>query len=78
MFVKATILKLGTMYFIDMTTSYPYTKLKGVWPVNFLHVVLYAHNVVGILRSQSFLFTLHTFLSAFSIILLKASTVPFA
>ena len=39
-FVKVEILRLGTIYSIGMTTSCPYTNLKGVWPINFLQVVL--------------------------------------
>ena len=49
-----------------------------MWPVNFLHVVLYAHSIAGTLRSQSSLLTLHIFVRAFSRILLKASTMPLA
>jgi hypothetical protein len=61
---------------------------KGGWPlismwisacpVNFFHVILYAHSIDGTFRSQSSLLTLQIFVSAFSRILLKASTVSFA
>ena len=77
MSVNVAILKMGTIYSIGMSTSCPYTKQKGIFPINFFHVVLYSHNTTWIHKSQSFMFTLHTFVRAFSYILLKALTVPF-
>lgn len=77
-FVTAAILRLGIMYSISITVSSPYTNLKSVFPVSYLHVILYALNATRILKSQSSLFTLRTFINAFSIILLKYSTIPFA
>jgi hypothetical protein len=70
--------RLGTINSIGITSSYPYTNLNGVCPVNFLLVVLYAHNTIGILKSQSSLPTLQIFFIAFSRTLLNASIVPFA
>jgi hypothetical protein len=49
--VIATIHRLGTMNSISITTSFPYVNLNGVCPVNFLLVVLYAHNTAGIFNS---------------------------
>jgi hypothetical protein len=69
---------LGTINSIDITPSYPYTNLKGVFLVNFLLVVLYAHNTTRNLKSQSSLHTLQIFVNAFSRILLNSSTVPLA
>jgi hypothetical protein len=63
---------------IGITTSCPYVNLNGVCPVNFLLVVLYSHNTVGIFKSQSSQLTLQTFVSACSRILLNASTIPFS
>jgi hypothetical protein len=70
--------RLGSKTSNRTIASYPYTNLNGVFPVNVLHVVLYAHSIVGIFKSQSSLLTLHIFVNAFSMILLNASTVPFA
>lgn len=72
------IMRLGTMYSIIIIDSYPYTNLKSVFPVDFLHVVLYAHNTARILKSQSSLFTSHTLINAFYKILLITSIVPFS
>jgi len=70
--------RLGTQTLNGTTTSCPYTNLNSVRHVNFLHVVLYAHSNVGIFTFQSSLFTLQIFVRAFSKILLKSSTIPFA
>jgi hypothetical protein len=48
--VITTTCRLVTINSIDITTSFPYTNLKGVYPVNFLIVVLHAHNIVGTLK----------------------------
>jgi hypothetical protein len=70
--------KIDTINSIGITSSFPYTNLKGVWPVKFFLVVLYSHNNAGILKSQSSLYMLLIFVKSFSKILLKASTVPFS
>jgi hypothetical protein len=70
--------RLGTRNSNGTTASFPYTNLNGVCPVNFLHVVLYAHSIAGIFKSQSPLLTLQILVKSFSKILLKASTVPFS
>ena len=70
--------KLGTMYSMGMTASFPYTSLNGVCPVSLLQVVWYAHNTTGIFKSQSSCLALHTFVNTISNILLNASTFPFA
>ena len=77
-FVMVTTLRLGTTYSIGMTTSFPYTNLNGVCHVNFLHVVWYSHSTTEILWSQSSLLMLQTLVSAFSRIVLNASTTPYA
>ena len=76
--VVVAIRRLGTMYYIGVTTSYPYTNLNGVCPVSLLQVVRYAHSTAGIFKSQSSRLALHTFVSMVSNILLKASMVSFA
>jgi hypothetical protein len=48
MFVVAATNRLGTKNSNGTTTSCPYTNINGVCLVNFLHVVLYAQNIVGI------------------------------
>ena len=63
--VIATILKLAIIYSIGITVSYPYTKQNGVFPVNFLPVVRYAHNTVEIFLSQSSLWALQIFVNVF-------------
>jgi hypothetical protein len=68
----------GVKNYNGISASCPYTNMNGVCPVNFLHVVLYAHNIVGIFKSQSTLFTLQILVKAFFKILLKDSTIPFA
>lgn len=75
--VIIAIRKLGTMYSMGMTASLPYTNWKGFWPVNFLHVVQYAHSTAGMGKSQSFHCALQTLVNAVSKILLNASIVPF-
>jgi hypothetical protein len=70
--------RLRTINSIGITTSCPYTKLKGVYPVKFLLVVLYVPNNVWILKSQSSLPILQIFVSAFSKILLKDFNIPFS
>ena len=49
--VIVATLKLDTIYSIGMKTYFPYTNRNGVWPVNFLHVVWYAHNTTEIFWS---------------------------
>jgi len=63
---------------MGIIASKPYAKKNGVSHAIFLHVVWYAHSIAEILKYQSSRFTLHIFVSAFSRILLNASTVPFA
>jgi hypothetical protein len=67
--------RLGTKNSNGTTTSCPYTNMNSVCLVNFLHVVLYAHNIVGIFKSQPSLLTLQIFVNAFYRILIKATTV---
>jgi hypothetical protein len=78
MFVISATHRLGTNNSNGTTASFPYTNLNGVCPVNFLHVVLYAHSTAGIFESQSSLLTLKILVKAFYRIFLKASTVPFS
>ena len=77
-FVSTSILRLDTMYSIGTIASCPYTSLNGVCPVSRLQIVQYAHITTDTFWSQSSRRTLHTLVNAFSRILLKASTVPFA
>jgi len=77
-FVISMTRMLGTKNSIGMNAFYPYTNMKGVFPINLLLVVLYAHNTTGTLNSESSLPTLHVFVSAFSRILLNAYTMPLA
>jgi hypothetical protein len=56
MFVIVATRRLGTKNSNGTTASCPYTNLNGVFPVNFLHVVMYAHNTAGIFKSQLSLF----------------------
>ena len=56
--VSTSTLKIGTIYSIGMTTSFPYTSWNGVWTVDFLHVVRYSHSTTDIFWSQSSLHTL--------------------
>ena len=60
-----------------MTTSWPQTNRKGVWSVDRLYVVLYAHNTIGIFLSQSSLSALHILVSPLVNVLLNASIDPF-
>ena len=78
MLVASAMHRVGTMYSIGMIASCPYTNLNGVFPVSLLQVVRYAHITGGIFKSQSSQLALHTFVSAVSKILLKASMVPFS
>jgi hypothetical protein len=75
--VIAATRSIGTINSIGITTSYTYTNMKGVFHENFLMVFLYAHNIVCIFKSQSYLPTLKFFVIAFSKTLLNASTMPF-
>jgi hypothetical protein len=68
----------GTKNYNGTNDYCPYTNLNGVCPVNFLHVVMYAHNTIGIFKSQLSMLTLNIFFSAFSRILLTVCTVPFS
>jgi hypothetical protein len=56
MLVIAATHIMGTENSNGTTASCPYTNMNGVCPVNFLHVVLYAHSTTGIFKSQSSLF----------------------
>jgi len=78
MCVIIAMCRLGTKNSNGTTDSCRYTNMNGVCPVNFLHVVVYSHNTAGTLRSQSSLLTLQIFVSAFSRILLNASTALFS
>jgi hypothetical protein len=77
MFVIVATRRLGTKNSNGTTAPCPYTNKNGVYPVKFLHVVLYAHSTDGIFESQSSLLTLQILVKEFSRMLLKASTVPF-
>jgi len=77
-FAIAVMRRLGTINSIGITTSCPYVNLNEICPIDILHVVIYGHNIVGIFKSQSSWLMLQTFVSACSIIILKASTVPFS
>jgi hypothetical protein len=78
MLVIVAMHRLGTKNSNGTIASFPYTNLNGVCPINFLHVVLYSHRIVGIFKSQSYMLTLHILVRAFFKILLKVSTVPFS
>lgn len=71
--MKIAILRLDTIYSIGINTYCPYINLKVVYPVNLLHVVLYAKNTARILMSQSYLFMFHILVNAFSRILFPLS-----
>jgi hypothetical protein len=53
MLVIAATRRLGTRNSNGTTASCPYTNLNGVCPVNFLHVVLYAHSTAGIFQRST-------------------------
>ena len=76
--VATAMRRLGMMYSIGITASFPYTNLNGVFPINLLKVVRYADITKGIFKCQSSRLALHTFVSACSNILLNASTIPFS
>ena len=76
--IAAAMRRIKTMYSIGMIASFPYTNLNDVYPVNLLQVVRYSHNTIGIFKSQSLRFALHTFVSACSNTLLNYSMVPFS
>ena len=59
------------------TASFPKTSRKGVWFVDHLYVVLYAHNTAGIFSSQSSLSALHILVNPLVNVLLNASIAPF-
>ena len=50
--IMVAMRRLGTMYSIGMTASFPYNNLNGIFPINLLQVVRYAQNNVGIFKSQ--------------------------
>jgi hypothetical protein len=71
MLVIVATCRLGTKNSNGTIASCPYTNLNGVFLVKFLHVVLYAHNIVGIFKSQSSLLTLQILVREFSRIFIE-------
>ena len=53
--VIAAMRKLGTMYSIGMITSFPYTKLNGVFPVSLLQVVQWNIQILVIMVPVTYL-----------------------